>query len=275
MKKLFILFALSLISVISFGQDYKTKLNGAKKVVFVLTNTDLWVEAHDGDEIIIEAKGYQKPPERADGLKPLYNSYQDNTGIGLSTEVEGGILKFIRASSRKSIDYKVKLPRKVDLVIEEANWNGGDFNVDGMQGEVEVKGKNADIFLTNVSGPIVAHSTSGNVQVVFTKITPDKPSAITATSGYVDVTLPQNVKANVSLRAISGEIYTDFDVTLEKNTKDDSKRWPSYNGDHKSDDCHSCGHNWNRGTIKGAINGGGVELTLKAISGDIYLRKAK
>lgn len=270
MKKLTVLFLLFFVSTIGYAQEYKTKLGGAKKVAFVMSKSDVWVEGHDGDEIIIEAKGYQAPPKRAEGLRPLYNGAQDNTGIGLAIKNEGGVITFIRASSRKSIDYKIKLPRKVDFVVEQVTWSGGDVHIDNMQGEVEVKGKNADLFLNNVSGPIVAHTTSGDIQVVYSTVTPDKPSAITATSGYVDVTLPKNAKVTVSLRSISGEIYTDFDVVMEKNMKESKE-------DSKSEckNCNQWSQHFNRGTITGAINGGGAELKLKAISSDIYLRKAK
>ena len=274
MKKLLILSFIIFTSITTYAQSFKSKLDGAKKVVFVVTNSDLWIEAYDGGELVIEASGYEKPPKRAEGLRPMYNSVQDNTGIGLYIHKEGDVLKVVRASSRRNTDYKIKLPKRIDVVIEEANWQGGDFNVDGMEGEVEIKAKNADLFLKNVSGPIVAHSTSGNIQVVYTNIAPDKPSAITATSGYVDVTLPKNAKVDITLKAISGEIYTDFDVVMEKKMKD-SKHNDGDDKNHKHDDCYRCDYDWGRGSIKGKINGGGVTLTLKAISGDIYLRKAK
>lgn len=270
MKKLIILIALFFVGTQSQAQEHKTSLGGAKKVVFVLSHTDLSVEAYDGNEVIIEAKGYEKPPKRADGLKPLYNTAQDNTGVGLAAHNEGGVLKFVRSSSRQSIDYRVKLPRKVDLVIEEANWNGGDYSVKGMRGEIEIKAKNADIMLDDVTGPIVANSTSGNVQVVFSSLS-DKPSAITSTSGYVDVTLPKNAKADLVLKVWSGEIYTDFDVLLKK---EDGKDEDKEKRDHE-DKCWRCDYEWGRGAVKGQINGGGVEINLKATSGDIYLRQAK
>lgn len=276
MKKLTVFSLLMLISVITFAQTYQAKLGGAKKVVLVMTNSDVKVEAYDGGEVIIEASGFEKPPKRAEGLRPIYNNMQDNTGIGLSMSNEAGVLKFVRASSRKSTDYKIKVPKKINLVIEEANWQGGDFDVYGMEGEVEIKAKNADIFLDGVSGPIVAHSVSGNINVVYSSLTGDKPSAITATSGYIDITLPKNVKVDITMRSVSGEIYTDFEVLMSKNKKEeDHNHDEDHDNDHDHDDCHSCGHNWNRGAIKGKINGGGTPLNLKAISGDIYLRKAK
>ncbi len=37
-------------------------------------------------------------PERAKGLKSLYNTAEDNTGLGLSVVQEGNVLKIVKAS---------------------------------------------------------------------------------------------------------------------------------------------------------------------------------
>jgi lia operon protein LiaG len=103
-----------------------------------------------------------------------------------------------------------------------------------------------------VSGPVVANTVSGDIKVQFSA-TPSQPSAITTVSGDVDVTLPANAKVTLSMRSISGEIYTDFDLNLDGSGMR-----------------HVGGQ-----TVEGRANGGGSSFSLKSVSGDVFVRKAK
>jgi len=81
------------------------------------------------------------------------------------------------------------------------------------------------------------------------------PNSISCTNGFVDVTLPNNTKADLKMKSINGEVYTDFEVDMGKVKE----------GMHRLS-----GHN-----LSGTINGGGVEISLRAINSDIYLRQKK
>ena len=90
----------------------------------------------------------------------------------------------------------------------------------------------ADIELKDVTGPVFAKSISG----------------------FVDMNWPANQGASVSMKSISGEVYSDLDI----NYINKSKTVPIV------------GY-----TLKGTLNGGGPTVYLESISNDIYLRKAK
>ncbi len=280
MKKLPILLVFCLMAQIGFSQIHTEKLNGIKKVHFIVAGNELDIQATSGGELTIETKDFEKPPKRAEGLKPVYNTNVDNTGIGLSVRKEdGGVLYVSVASSKKDTDYIIKMPKGVALVIEQVVWRGGDFRLEGLENEIEIKSKNSNIRIKNITGPVIAHTTSGDIEVVYSKLT-DKPNSISSTSGFVDVTLPKNVKANMIMSSVSGEVYTDFELVLAST---DSK---SHNSHKKDDDCKNCedhdhdrwGGFWGGGSRNqtvGKINGGGTEIRLKAVSGNVYLRKAK
>ena len=68
------------------------------------------------------------------------------------------------------------------------------------------------------------------------------------------MTLPANTKANLVLKSVTGEIYTDFDINFSEKEGHKMKRVGGSN-------------------LRGSINGGGVEIALNTISDDIYLRK--
>lgn len=68
-------------------------------------------------------------------------------------------------------------------------------------------------------------------------------------SGFVDLAIPSNKKADLDLKTVTGNIYTDLDFSsnVTKRTFDLK--------------------------ISEKLNGGGVPVNLESVSGDIYLRK--
>ncbi|TDE12926.1 DUF4097 family beta strand repeat-containing protein [Dyadobacter psychrotolerans] len=259
MKRSLILSAGILLSTtLSFAQEYKTKLTNSKdrKVTIEMDGSDIKIEGYNGDEVIIQASsGFEAPPERAKGLKPLYYSAVDNSGIGLSVTTESGGVK-IEKAIRKNVKYTIKLPRKVAVLYQETNWQGADISISNMDGDLEVKTNGGNINLINVAGPIVANTTAGEVKVVYSTVNQEKPSAISTISGEIDLSLPANAKSNLTLRSINGEMYTDFDLGV-KNAKNGMSKVGGGNN------------------IEGTTNGGGVEIQLKTISSNIYIRKQK
>jgi hypothetical protein len=236
--------------------EYKTKFanNKDRKVVFEMDKSKVTIEGYDGDELVVTALNVKQPPKRAQGLKPLYNTAEDNSGVGLSVTQENNVMRIVKAS-RHDARYNIKVPRKTAIMYEEVNWNGGNLSVANIEGDVEVKLNNSSMKLTNISGPISANTTNGNIIVTFKDLSQTKPSSIRATNGHIDVALPASTKANFKMSTHNGEIYTDFDVDLKN--KGDLKRLAGGN------------------TIEGVTNGGGVQLILSSINSDIYLRKKK
>jgi hypothetical protein len=70
-------------------------------------------------------------------------------------------------------------------------------------------------------------------------------------SGFVDLSLQSNAKADLNFKSVTGEIYSDFDVKLDGKSTSYSKR------------------------LNAPINGGGARIALETVSGDIFFRKAK
>ena len=236
------------------AQDFKTRLTSkSPKIVIDMQGNDVVVEGIDGDELIIKGDGYEEPPKRADGLRPMYNTAIDNTRIGLAVSQEGNVVRITRAS-RRPASYTIRVPRASAVQYKQAGWNGsGDVAVHDVSGDLEVSMTSGDIRLTNVAGPVVANTVSGDVTVRFTPLR-QGPSSISTVSGDVDISLPTSTKATMHMRSISGEVYTDFDMNTGK----------------QNDMQHIGGQ-----VVDGSINGGGNVLSLKTVSGDIYVRKAK
>ncbi|MEQ8907065.1 MULTISPECIES: DUF4097 family beta strand repeat-containing protein [Ekhidna] len=216
---------------------------------------DIEIEGTSGSEIKIEVSNYDGLPEKAAGLKPLSATGPENTGIGLSIKQEGNRIS-ISGAHREADDaeYKMYLPKSLMLKIDYNSWQAGDVVVRGMAGEIEAKSQVGDLEFINVTGPIVAHTLSSDLDVSFASLSSKTPTSLSSTSGDIDVTLPASVKGTFKMSTISGGVYTgvEFDFGEESNIR------------------RVGGQN-----ATGKLNGGGVEVTLKTISGDIYIRKAE
>jgi DUF4097 and DUF4098 domain-containing protein YvlB len=257
MKQAFILGAALLLlgSNLLAQKTFKKTFSGtAQKVNILLQRSEVSIQGHAGNELIIESDQALTPiPERAKGLKPLYNTASDNTGLGLEVEEVSGVMTIRKASFQK-INYVIKVPTRADVRIEVRDWEQNDLSLKDLSGEIEIIGKSSDIKLQNITGPVVANTVNGSIEVTISRLEQSKPTHISTVNGFIDVSLPADSKANVNLSTINGEIYSDADIKFPNK---DDKGLPALQ----------------RNTTNGKINGGGVELTFKTINGEIYLRK--
>ena len=236
------------------AQEHKIAVENTKDGRLTLDDFtgDLPIEGYSGNEIIITGNSERfETPDRAKGLKPVFPGGTDNTGLGVFFEKDGNKITLrCLLPMTQNANYKIRVPENLALKIVRDCARGGHTTVENMKNEVEFKGCHS-ITLKNVTGPLVVSTISGNVSVVFSEISKDKPISLASVSGEVDVTLSAKVAVDLEMSTISGSMFTDFELAQE------NKEMRRIGG----------------GTIRSKINGGGTELKLRSISGNIYLRK--
>lgn len=239
------------------AQEYKVSVENTKDGELTLDDfpSDLPIVGYSGNEIIISHDGERfETPERAKGLKPVYGGGTDNTGIALFMEKNGNKVSFrCLLGIGKDADYRVRVPENLALKIHRSCEKGGGTTIENMKNEVEFDGCH-EVNLKNVTGPLVISTIDGGVNVVFSEISKDKPISIASISGEVDVTIPATAAVDLEMSNMSGNMYSDFDI----------------NQDSKSNMRRVGG-----GVVRAALNGGGTELKLHSINGNIYLRKGQ
>jgi len=237
-----------------FAQEYKHAVNQAEKLVIKDLFGELLVEGHTGNEIIISVSGVSKPPERADGLKPIYSSgAEDNTGLGIAVEENNNVIEILRASRRLEEGHiKILVPANLAIQIEYNSVHSDDVTVRNLSNEIKVISEHADLEFENITGPAKIYSTHGSIDVIFNEINQESPISITSPHGDIDVTFPAQAAADLELYAGYGEIFSNLDIEYEKGK----------NG------MRSYGNR-----ITGKIGGGGVKITIKSDHADIYLRE--
>lgn len=164
-------------------------------------------------------------------------------------------------SWNKGINFVVQVPTNFDLQLSTVN--GGDILVDNINGTLELDNVNGDVTANNISGSAIIDAVNGEIEASFLSINDDSPMAFTTLNGNVDISFPSNLKATFKMKSDRGEIYSDFDMDVDKSgPKVDRSSKGSFKVTIE---------NW----VYGKVNGGGPEFMLNNMNGNIYLRKNK
>jgi hypothetical protein len=220
------------------------------------------IEGYEGREVVVEGRRsgarVRRTPRAAEGLRRI-----DPSGLDVIVEVNDNNVKI--QGNNVDGDLVVRVPRNMSMKV--SCMNGGDLRVAGVSGDLELNSHNSGISATNVNGSVVAHSLNGNLTVVLDRLSSDKPMSFSSLNGNVDVTLPPDARATLRMKSDNGSTFTDFDIQLTPGgakavVEDQRREGGRYRV--RADN-----------TMVGSINGGGPDVSLKTLNGNIYLRKRK
>ena len=234
------------------GKPYKLNVD--------LVQGSITVMGYEGKDIVITTQTEER--------------HKANKEVNGMRRLDGSSAADIKAEEKNNkVTVSAEMARRVNLVIKVpqsggtlnlSSVNDGNIMVSNVNAEMEISNTNGGIKISNVSGSVVANTTNGNVSVSFKSIDPKAAMAFTSLNGNVDVTFPAGLKANVKLKTDRGNIYTDFDVVNEARKPDVTRTAKDGMYSLKIDD-------W----VYGKIDGGGPEMLMKTMNGNIYVRKAK
>ena len=273
MKKIFItgILSLALFSLVQ-AQDRVFKLS--KKIgTLKITLSSIKVEGYDGNEIIFsmpERKDEAKD-ERAQGLKLISGSGRtDNTGLGISVEDKENTVEVAYVSRTNRDPLTIKVPNSMSIRISTSDVvNAKSIDVKNFKGELEIGAVYNTVSLENVTGPINAKTIYGSMTAKFSQAVKG-PISLISVYKFVDVTIPSNLKANVSLSTQYGNVFAADGLDIKREAVKPNKR----GGDEDDDEDMAGMTDWSRSSdIKGTLNGGGLDLIVKSSYGKIYLRK--
>lgn len=236
------------------GKPYSLKVH--------LVTGSIKVVGSDGKDVIVNVTprkndDEEKSEDSKNGMKRISVS----GGYEVTAKEADNTVTVNTGNPNKALDLELKIPRDVKLKL--GTVNDGEVTVDNVIGELEVNNVNDKITLTNITGSVVANTVNGDVTVTFKAIDPKAPMAFSTLNGDVNVTLPADTKANLKLKSDNGDVFSDFDIDIDKTpSKIDKTTEPGMYKIKKDD--------W----VYGKINGGGPEMMMKNMQGDIYVKKA-
>lgn len=233
MKRLIVLVVIVIVSNVAFGQSE------IKETTFPFTGQELDLDLDFGDEAVIKAwdknEVYIKVTYEIDGgelndaLNLDIDDYKDRISLDLDLDK-----RKLRSNNSRSRDCG-----------NERSWNGSYSNNDnyGVCSEIKVEifaPKTADIWINTVVANVEITDMVGNIEVE-------------TVTGHIDVTWSKDLGADVSLKTVTGAVFTNLEFERKK----------------KSGLTLISSHD-----IKAVYKSGGKEVLLENVTGNIYLRKS-
>jgi DUF4097 and DUF4098 domain-containing protein YvlB len=125
--------------------------------------------------------------------------------------------------------------------------------MENVTGNLTVSSFSGKIAVRNLSGAIIADNTQSDIVVHFTKTSATIPSAFSNTQGDIEVFFPPDLKANFSIGNFKGKTNCAFKLEAITNKALSEQQLAIYR----------------------KVNGGGVEISFKNLSGAINIRKSQ
>ncbi len=146
-----------------------------------------------------------------------------------------------------SVDYEVRLPAGVEF---EANIVAGDIEADGLRSDVKVNTVSGTISVVT-TGRAWANSVSGDIEIDMGDFGGGDLDFHTV-SGDITLWLPANFRGNVDFSSLSGDLDSEFEMDVKNKNE---RRWVG-------------------SRVEGTIGGGGRDLSINTVSGDVRLKRS-
>lgn len=144
----------------------------------------------------------------------------------------------------------------------------GNISIKDFSGTIEVNTVKGNIKAENIRGEVFANSVEGDINIDFNKLKKDRALYFSTVNGDIDLTLPKGTKADIMVKTMEGNVYSGFDgeIVVGREIDDDTATLESQNNFSKL---------FQSNYITTRINGGGHEMFLTTIKGNIYIRKGE
>jgi len=262
MKSTLLMLAAFVIPMIGMGQmkKYEYTPKGSNKIEIRNLPGEISLQNSPGKSIVIESDFKMEVPDRAKGLK-LLGAIEDNTDIGVSVSEENGIVSIQGAVKQvREYRYKISVPAGMAVNLDyNSPFAKGNPTIDSFKGSLEIHTLNANVKISNSTGPFAINTISGNVDVDFKSINQEAPTSVATVSGEIDITVSSGEKATFGISTINGNVYNNLDIKSQKAAEPDK---------------HIEGMSVLRHQLgEFTMNGGGQKVILNSVNGNIYLRK--
>ncbi len=247
-----------------------------------LVNGSIKVVAYEGKDIIIDAdtdgdlrkkdKDRDRDKERELNRNNNRNANESTNGmkriapvggLDVSADEKNNNVTVNCESWKRPVNLVIKVPLST-ATLKLETVNSGDISVTGVNGEIELTNVNGAIYFKDISGSVIATTINGPITGNLKSIDPKAAMAFSTLNAKVDVTFPTSLKADMKLQSDRGEMFTDFDIEADKSQ-------PKVNKTSQSGLYRINIESW----VYGKVNGGGPQVMMKTMNGNIYIRKAK
>jgi DUF4097 and DUF4098 domain-containing protein YvlB len=241
-----VLFAVSTFAVVliagatASAQDFQKSYpaSAGTSVAIGTMSGDIKITTHGGSEVLVTGRIVGEDANRV--------TIEDRSA-GNRIEVDVDYPK--HGNTNASVNFDVQVPAGVRLRLDRIRTMSGDIEITGVSAIVDATTMSGDVRVMNASGVVEAKTMSGDVIVELNELEGEGDLSFVSMSGDVDLRLPSNIGAVVSVKTLSGNIENDFGLSVVTKK-------------------HGPGQ-----SLDGTIGDGSRRLFAKSMSGDVHLRR--
>jgi DUF4097 and DUF4098 domain-containing protein YvlB len=205
-----------------FQHSYKLAAGGSLSIKNV--SGDVSITGYNGD--VVTVNGFKEGRDRE--MVEVEDRSSDS-------HIDIGVRYPSNCNCDASVRFEVRVPRSINIDIEKVATASGNIEINGVRGEVNVSTASGDVTVSEVNGRInastasgemrvkdvvgavSAQSASGNVEVEIAQLTGSEDLKFSSASGDVNVRLPANLDADISMSTATGDIKTDFPIEVKES----------------------------------------------------------
>ena len=241
-----VLFAVSTFAVVliasatASAQDFQKSYpaSAGTAVAISTMSGDIKVTTHGGSDVVVTGRIVG---DDADKVRIEDHSASGRIDVGVDYPKHG--------NTNASVNFDVQVPAGVRLRLDGIKTMSGDVEINGVSASIEATTMSGNVRITNSSGTVEAKTMSGDVIVELDGLDSEGDMSFVSMSGNVDIRVPSNAGAVVSMKTLSGNIENDFGLTVVTKK-------------------HGPGQ-----SVDGTIGDGTCRLFAKSMSGNVHLRR--
>lgn len=238
------------IALGSPGKPFKLNMN--------LGGGSVNINTYEGSELRITAFPQANKNDNTGQRQNQNLNINTNTNVNVNSGAAGrntGRNKLLKISQNGN-----------EIVIGQLNQNRMlhvEVSLPGnVASQLEITCADGPVVLKNISGSAIVTTVNGNVTATFKNVDAKAPMAFSTLIGAVDLSFPAMTKANLTIKSDEGILLSEFGLIGAVKSKLSRNK----NGQYQSKLA---------GSLSGNLNGGGQEISITNMQGNIYLRKSK
>lgn len=245
-----VLAAVPLAAQDTMSWTWNGTLAEGRTVIAHNVNGSVRFEAGSGDRVEVEAEKRWRRGDPEDVRIEARQLSNGNVVIcamwrrGDSCEesgIDGGERRW-NSSNDVSVHFVIRVPAYANV---DANTVNGSVEVDEMRGRVEANTVNGNVEAASSGGPVRARTVNGSIRA--RGLIASDGLDYQTVNGSIEIELPADANADVSLRTTNGRVTSDFPITFTGEI--------------------------NPRRIEAKLGDGGPELRARTVNGGIRLRK--
>jgi DUF4097 and DUF4098 domain-containing protein YvlB len=111
-------------------------------------------------------------------------------------------------------DFDIKVPRKTNLDVSVFS---AAVSIDGVTGSHKLNGFSSRMSLTDIAGPVKAHTFSGSILIRARSWDDNQSIDLDTFSGNIELHVPETARGRVTFNSFSGHLNSEMPLTLRSS----------------------------------------------------------